>query len=141
MAISSPSCPLASRWFDCSSIAPGFFILREQQGRNFKKLSTSFKRKSEQLHKWCGSRECFECSYTDCCFEKKLKQISGACRIQTVFLHKREVYWQVVYILVARLLYLKESVGIILRPTGDYPPLYCPVSFPCYKITFKPVCN
>lgn len=115
--IPKPPCPLASQGFlfcdlvlfvgfflcmcECmglglvflSPVAAGFFILRRQQTRKLKKLFAIFKENLECLLKWCRSRKCLECSY---------------------------IYWYIVCNLETRLLHLKESVGIILRPVGAY---------------------
>lgn len=128
--IPKPPCPLASQGFlfcdlvlfvgfflcmcECmglglvflSPVAAGFFILRRQQTRKLKKLFAIFKENLECLLKWCRSRKCLECSY---------------------------IYWYIACILETRLLHLKESVGIILRPVGAYSAVQCPVSFSYYR--------
>lgn len=76
------------------------------QTRKLKKLFAFFKEKLECFLKWCRSRKCLGCSY---------------------------IYWYIACIVVTYLLHLKESVGIIVRPIGDYPAVYSPVSFSHYK--------
>lgn len=74
MAIPNPPFPLASQWFIAVLLLllVSSFSKNSKEGTSKHHLFTPFNEKLEQLHKWCRSRKCFEYSYHNSCFGRKL---------------------------------------------------------------------